>query len=81
MKHTRAELRQFVRDYLADKSCSRCPENHIACLDFHHRDPDAKEFKINAAYERRYSKAKIMKEIEKCDIVCANCHRKLHAEV
>jgi hypothetical protein len=81
MKHSRAELRQFVRDYLADKSCSKCPENHIACLDFHHRDPSEKNFKINEAYERRYSKSKIMNEIQKCDILCSNCHRKEHFNI
>lgn len=79
-KRERAELRQFVRNYLADKKCLMCSENHIACLDFHHRDPATKRFKINAAYERRYSKDTILKEIEKCDILCANCHRKLHFE-
>lgn len=78
MKASREELRQFIKDYLSNKKCARCPENHIACLDFHHKDPSTKDFKIAEAATKRYSKTKILREIEKCEILCANCHRKEH---
>jgi len=57
--------------------CVKCGENHIACLDFHHIDPDKKEFTFAKAY-RSLSIEKIKEEISKCIVVCSNCHRKIH---
>lgn len=59
--------------------CSRCPENHPACLDFHHLDPNEKEFNLASAFVSHGVK-KTMKELEKCIVLCSNCHRKLHYE-
>jgi hypothetical protein len=57
--------------------CKECGESHPACLDFHHRDPSIKEFTISSKIQG-FSWSRLIKEIEKCDILCANCHRKLH---
>lgn len=54
-----------------------CGENHPACLDFHHSNSKTKEFSI-ASKIRNYSKERILKEINKCIVLCSNCHRKLH---
>lgn len=43
-------------------------------LDFDHRDPSTKKFNI-AMHVRQVSRQRLLAEIEKCDIVCANCHR------
>ena len=59
--------------------CVKCGENHPATLDFHHKDPSTKEFAVSYTY-RRFSKEKILKEIEKCVVLCANCHRIHHYE-
>lgn len=59
--------------------CTRCPETHIACLEFHHRNPVEKDFLLSLAVAR-YSLIRIKAEAAKCDIICANCHRKLHYE-
>lgn len=46
-------------------------------MHFHHRDPATKIFKISeGAY--RQSRAKILAEIEKCDLLCGDCHRAEH---
>lgn len=58
--------------------CSNCPEDHISCLDFHHTNPNEKEFNIAHAISIGLGKKKILDEISKCIILCANCHRKLH---
>jgi hypothetical protein len=42
-------------------------------MDFDHRDGATKEFALNAV--ARMTRANILKEIAKCDVVCANCHR------
>ncbi|MBV0902281.1 homing endonuclease associated repeat-containing protein [Haloarcula salina] len=61
--------------------CRRCDETDPACLDFHHRDDEEKEMTISQMITYGYSKAKISEEMAKCDILCANCHRKEHYEV
>lgn len=66
-----------VIDYIISISkCKYCPENDPRCLDFHHRDPKTKKFKISGAVGLGVSFHLLTKELEKCDIVCANCHRK-----
>lgn len=47
-------------------------------LEFHHRDPVSKTFDLNMA---NMTKAKLLieAELEKCDLLCANCHREIHA--
>jgi len=49
------------------------------CLDFHHKDPNEKDFTIGKY--RNKSKENLLKEIEKCVCVCSNCHRKIHAGI
>jgi hypothetical protein len=59
--------------------CKKCNEKHPACLDFHHRDFSVKENNVSQLVYR-VSKEKVLAEIEKCDILCANCHRKFHCK-
>lgn len=78
VKQQRQKLVEWFRDYKRGLKCSRCPENHWACIEFHHKDPKTKEFSIVRAIARRLSIKRILAEIEKCEVLCANCHRKLH---
>jgi len=52
----------------------------VEALEFHHRDLSEKEFGISAKGYSRSWKA-VMKELDKCILVCANCHRELHAKL
>ena len=59
--------------------CVKCGEKDPACLDFHHRDGKInKEGHIGEI--RRFSIRRILAEIAKCDVLCANCHRKHHRD-
>ena len=59
--------------------CSRCPENDSACLDFHHLNPKDKQYTLGTAVTNLgLSEAKVWEEISKCEVLCANCHRKEH---
>jgi hypothetical protein len=69
---------RFVQGYKAASECLRCFESTPCCLDFHHRDPKLKVMEIATMPRRGCSIRNIVAEIEKCDILCANCHRKFH---
>ena len=57
--------------------CQMCGYNkYYGALEFHHRDPDEKEFEWHKM--RLVSKDKLTAELEKCDLLCANCHREVH---
>ena len=70
------KLRALI-DAAKANGCEKCPEKHIACLDFHHRDPATKSFNIGVSLGK-VSLRKLKAEIAKCNIICSNCHRKLH---
>jgi hypothetical protein len=57
--------------------CSLCSENHPAVLDFHHRDRKTKVAGVNRMAQWGYSETRLRAEIAKCDVLCANCHRKV----
>ncbi len=71
-------IKDYINEIKEVSKCSRCPEDDIACLDFHHEGNDIKEFNLADAITNGYSIDKIKKEIEKCIVLCSNCHRKLH---
>ncbi|UYL05113.1 hypothetical protein DIDNDMLP_00128 [Klebsiella phage KP13-7] len=60
--------------------CEKCGYNKcIAALEFHHLDPSQKDFSISKEGVTR-SFDKIKTELDKCIMVCANCHREIHDE-
>jgi len=61
--------------------CSRCEEDDPACLDFHHVDGDDKEMAVGKMITYGYGKDRLREEIEKCAVLCANCHRKEHYQL
>lgn len=77
-KRQKAKVKEWFREYKAALKCSRCPESHPACLDFHHRNPFDKDNTISTLVERGCAISTIIREIEKCDVLCSNCHRKEH---
>ncbi len=73
-------LKNKFKEYKSNLICSKCGENHPACLDFHHRNPNEKIMDVGHMVFGGYSFENIKKEIEKCIVLCSNCHRKLHYE-
>jgi len=72
------EIRLWYTELKSGLKCNRCPEDHIATLQFHHIDPSQKDAVLARVVSNGWSKKKILKEIEKCEILCANCHAKEH---
>lgn len=61
--------------------CSKCGESHVACLHFHHVNPNEKEYSVSEMARRGFAKQRILDEIKKCKVLCSNCHAKLHFEM
>ena len=70
------ELHIKLRDYLEDKSCEICGENDSCVLEFDHLDPREKSFGIAKGITDGRSWEEILTEIQKCRILCANCHKR-----
>ena len=69
----------FLQQYKMEKGCSVCGYNEIPqALEFDHIDRSKKKFGMNKAYKYKWSV--IMEELEKCVVLCANCHRKKTVE-
>lgn len=71
-------VNEWLINHKSSLECETCGENHPACLEFHHVNPDEKEHEISKMVARGFSMKAILREIEKCKILCANCHHKLH---
>lgn len=78
-KAARQSKYEWVNNLKASLKCAKCGEAHPACLEFHHRDRKDKRATISLVIWR-WSRKRLMAEIEKCDVLCSNCHRKLHWE-
>ena len=58
--------------------CQTCGENRPATLCFHHRDPSQKELKLDGRSFANRQWELIKEEVDKCDLLCHNCHNMLH---
>jgi hypothetical protein len=71
----RAVERRAAVNKMKEKPCADCGASHsFFVMDFDHRDPSTKEFTISGV-QTRLAWDKLVAEIAKCDVVCANCHR------
>ena len=58
--------------------CQKCGEKRFYLLDFHHVNPEIKDDTIAKMASNRNRMEDIQKEIDKCVILCSNCHREFH---
>jgi hypothetical protein len=66
---------RHVIDYLLRHPCIDCGEDDLIVLEFDHRDPSTKRMAVSSLL--RYSSWSLIEaEIAKCDVRCANCHRR-----
>ncbi len=75
-KKARQEWRRFSNLYKSKKGCLVCEERHPTALVFHHRAQGDREFNVGSAYT--VAKKRLIKELEKCEVLCANCHTVYH---
>lgn len=70
------QRRDFINDYKLTCSCKKCNDNRFYILDFHHINPEKKDFNLGDA--TKYSIDKLKTELEKCITLCRNCHSEFH---
>jgi hypothetical protein len=71
----RAAIRRMIHE-AKDRPCSDCGSRYPPyVMDFDHRDRTEKRFNIGREAFALIPDADLRKEIEKCDVVCSNCHR------
>ena len=75
------EFKKKCLEYKGGLLCSMCGyDKHIGALEFHHLDPEAKEFDMSRARLKTFNE-NTKKELDKCIVVCRNCHSEIHGVV
>ncbi len=68
-------LTNYIGNYLSKHPCVHCGETNIVILEFDHKSSKEKDFVISGAISACYSLGKMIKEINKCQVLCCSCHR------
>lgn len=76
-KDREQEANEYIRQYLLKHPCVDCGENDIVVLEFDHVRGEKRGV---VSLLKRSSLKAVKEEIEKCDIRCANCHRRKTAK-
>jgi len=76
-KNNTFKAQEIIDSFKENKKCEKCGYNEYKCaLDFHHIDSSKKNFNISTG--GRKSLERLKNEIEKCILLCSNCHRTFH---
>lgn len=72
------DLKQKSIDYKGGL-CEVCGYDKCnSALEFHHKDPNEKDFSISNVKKYTFDE-RIKNELDKCVLLCSNCHREVHA--
>ncbi len=75
------DTKQWFAEFKKQYSCKDCGisfKEYPWLCDFHHLDPATKDFTVSLLVRDKNRRDKILKEVEKCIPLCANCHRTRH---
>ena len=76
----RKPIKSLAVKYKGNK-CEICDNTYCyASFDFHHKNPKEKDFSLSSSSSKRYCSSldKIKDELDKCHLLCVNCHRETH---
>jgi|TARA_B100001094_G_scaffold332524_1_gene405012 hypothetical protein len=72
---------QWLTNYKTGKPCQDCGKTYDPiCMDFHHEQPELKKDEIRMLLRDGYSMEIVQAEIDKCVLICSNCHRLRHKD-
>ena len=78
VKNKYQERKGVIGEVKASIGCAKCGDTRSYVLDFHHRDPSIKDANIARMTSNKNKLEDIQKEIDKCVVLCSNCHREFH---
>lgn len=78
MKQKYQEKKNIVQELKSQCRCAKCGDNRGYVLEYHHVNPEEKENTIARLTSNNYTLDKVYDEIQKCIVLCANCHREFH---
>lgn len=70
-------MKKIITEIKEKRGCYICNESYAFCLDFHHLDPSSK---MGPVMNMKIPD-EVITEIEKCVLICSNCHRKIHHDI
>jgi hypothetical protein len=79
-EYLRLRVNTYLRDFLFKHPCVDCGEKDITVLEFDHTGKLPKFKAVSGMVRFQYSLEKIKEEIEKCEVRCANCHKRKTAK-
>lgn len=77
-KERRERAKRYIREYKKQHPCIVCGESLPGNLDFHHLDPSNKRYCVSDMIKMRSGVNVIQTEIDKCVVLCKNCHAMVH---
>jgi hypothetical protein len=83
VQRLRFRKKEFVFNYKANHPCEDCGEGDPVVLELHHRNPSNKNPTLRLRHRRdllKFGWREILVELEKCDVVCSNCHKRREAK-
>lgn len=75
VKANKQKCRDMINDLKRQKGCCTCPETEPCCLDFHVEEKTGSISKLT----QLGNFDQLRSEVERCIVLCSNCHRKVHA--
>ena len=79
-KRYKQNLKNWFKELKGSLKCEMCGETKPWRLTFHHSNPLEKETEISSMVQNHCSKKRILQEINKCQVLCHNCHSDVHYE-
>jgi hypothetical protein len=76
LRARRVEWQRRLWEYLLHHPCVDCGERDPLVLEFDHVQPTAKHLALNEMVQRGFAWSTVVAELEKCEVRCANCHRR-----
>ena len=76
----RNKRHQIVLEFTQKNPCKSCGEDDPVVLEFDHRDRATKRFTVSQACSQKLPIKDLVEEMAKCDVLCANCHRRKTAK-
>tara|TARA_R110002050_G_scaffold148487_7_gene274698 strand:- start:582 stop:1052 length:471 start_codon:yes stop_codon:yes gene_type:complete len=74
------KIYEWVDKHKSSQGCNVCGTTDERCLQLHHKDSSTKKHSVATLIGKGYIFKTVKEEVEKCEVLCANCHSIHHYE-